>query len=450
MNPDEQSRTESAGNLVAERLEATTVLAPTKLGSGDLIFYGPDNMLDNDPLTAWNEGSDGDGSGEVLEIGLRQSTSADFLTIMPGYFDARWHKANNRVKTLEVTLLISDDVSMERSYSLKDEMVEQRLDLERVFFDTIRLRIVDVYRGEKWNDLAISEAALVRNNVSVPLALSDEVSIIPANAVPLPPEVLAAYSILFAASTSRSIIDIYSVKADGSQLTNLTTGHGLNVAFDYSKAAGRIVFSSNREGDKFALYTMNVDGSDVRELLAEEGSLFAPKWSPAGDQVAFLNFGERRQYSVGIYDIDSETRKSFPINVGDIASWGYWNGTIAANLSWDESGAIIYIEYYDTRGATPIATLVGRQILSRNVDLAEPDAAWTRDESIPISEIINVERRLWSHLSPHRFDIPDEQFAMFVLDLDGDTDLFIGSAEDSVQSVFDNDGFVLEAQFVSE
>lgn len=449
MKEEKKSRTDSAGTLVIERLEAMTVLAPTKLANGDTIFYGPDNMLDRDPVTAWNDGSDGDGSGEVLEIGLRQSTSADFLTIMPGYFDARWHKANNRVKTLEVTLLISDDVYMEKSYPLKDEMVLQQLALDRVFFDTIRLKIVDVYPGEQWNDLAISEVGLTRNDKEVTLVLADDVAIVPPNAVLLPPEQLAAYSILFAASTSSSVIDIFSVKGDGSELTNLTESEGTNVAFDYSAETGRIVFSSNRDGDSFSLYTMNVDGSDVRMLPAGTGSLYAPEWSPSGDRVAFLMLTDDREYEVGIYNIDLDTTTNFPISVGSLAYWGYWNGTVAARFNWDESGTIISVEYYDVRGATPIATIIGRQILSRSVDPADTDDPWTKpDATAAGDDYLDVKNRLWSALAPHRFEIPDDQISLFVLDIDGDTDLFIGTSEDSVQSVFDNDGFVLEVQLM--
>lgn len=64
--------------------------------------------------------------------------------------------------------------------------------------------------------------------------------------------------------------DIYTARADGSGLKELTASPGYDAEATVSPRGDRIVFTSTRDGD-LDLYTMKIDGSDVRRLTNEPG-----------------------------------------------------------------------------------------------------------------------------------------------------------------------------------
>ncbi len=128
-------------------LRASSVLKPQ--GSKQ---YGTANLNDDDPMTAWVEGVSGYGTGEWFEVeGITvniiyngyQSTPANWLN-------------NSRVKRFKVYMNGKPLCLLD----LTDEMGAQRFELphhpdwaERQLF---RFEIVDVYKGEKWDDVAVS------------------------------------------------------------------------------------------------------------------------------------------------------------------------------------------------------------------------------------------------------------------------------------------------------
>jgi Tol biopolymer transport system component len=60
---------------------------------------------------------------------------------------------------------------------------------------------------------------------------------------------------------------------------------------------------SSKDGN-WEIYTMNADGSEMTRLMHSPDLDFAPTWSPNGKQIAFL-----RQYSAGksgIYTMNSD------------------------------------------------------------------------------------------------------------------------------------------------
>jgi TolB protein len=64
--------------------------------------------------------------------------------------------------------------------------------------------------------------------------------------------------------------DIYTARADGSDLEALTCSTGYDAEATVSPDGKRIVFTSVRDGD-LELYSMNPDGTDVRRLTFETG-----------------------------------------------------------------------------------------------------------------------------------------------------------------------------------
>jgi TolB protein len=101
--------------------------------------------------------------------------------------------------------------------------------------------------------------------------------------------------------------EIYSARADGSDLRRLTRNAAYDAEATVSSDGKRVVFTSTRDGD-IELYTMNVDGSDVRRITRrvgyDGGAFFSPDGSrlvwramypqTAADSVDYLRLLERR------------------------------------------------------------------------------------------------------------------------------------------------------------
>lgn len=80
--------------------------------------------------------------------------------------------------------------------------------------------------------------------------------------------------------------DLYTVNRDGSGQTRLTNYDVYTAEAVLSPDGTRIVFTSLKDGD-LEIYTMNVDGSDVRRLTATPGYDGGPWWSPDGTKIVY-------------------------------------------------------------------------------------------------------------------------------------------------------------------
>lgn len=84
--------------------------------------------------------------------------------------------------------------------------------------------------------------------------------------------------------------DIYTMRADGSLLKNLTASPEMDFGAAWSPDGKRIVFGSKRGGDKNDLYLMSADGGgSVRQLTRDSGNNSAPTFSPDGRKIAFTS-----------------------------------------------------------------------------------------------------------------------------------------------------------------
>lgn len=114
--------------------------------------YGVNNLADDNPMTAWVEGKPGYGIGESFTIKAPRVNS-----IFNGYqaTPATW-KNNSRVKKFKVYA----DGKPICFLLLKDEMGEQVFELPLSSNNekdiTFKFEIADVYKGLKWDDVAIS------------------------------------------------------------------------------------------------------------------------------------------------------------------------------------------------------------------------------------------------------------------------------------------------------
>jgi Tol biopolymer transport system component len=80
--------------------------------------------------------------------------------------------------------------------------------------------------------------------------------------------------------------DIFSAKADGSDLKQLTTTDGYDAEATVSPKGDKIVFTSTRDGDP-EIYVMDIDGSNQKRLTFEKGYDGGPFFSQDGTKIVF-------------------------------------------------------------------------------------------------------------------------------------------------------------------
>ena len=143
-------------NLDYQELVFQNIIASSELNDKTGISYTPKNVVDQDSSTTWAEGVDGFGRDEWIQLDLGGVKTVKRLEIINGLVNSNnGYKKNNRLK--EARLEFSDGNYM--IIDLEDDNIEeQKIDLGENGVKTsfIRLVILDVYGGDKYNDTCIS------------------------------------------------------------------------------------------------------------------------------------------------------------------------------------------------------------------------------------------------------------------------------------------------------
>ncbi|MBK8433216.1 MAG: PD40 domain-containing protein [Chloroflexi bacterium] len=111
-----------------------------------------------------------------------------------------------------------------------------------------------------------------------------------------------ATHVLFASNRAGNF-DLYVMKVDGSNLTQLTASAGDDVNPVWSPDGSKIAFESYRDGQP-EIYVMNADGSNQTRLTVSPDFDGMPTWSPDGQTIAFSS---RRTGGYRIYTMDAAT-----------------------------------------------------------------------------------------------------------------------------------------------
>lgn len=125
----------------------SSVLAPQGQAT-----YGPRNLADGNSNTAWCEGVEGAGVGQELTIRVNEGPAFRRMLIGNGYAKSR--KAfteNGRVKTLEITT----DSGVTTTVDLIDQANALPVYLPEPARRWVRLKIVEVYPGERFADTCL-------------------------------------------------------------------------------------------------------------------------------------------------------------------------------------------------------------------------------------------------------------------------------------------------------
>jgi len=132
-----------------------------------------------------------------------------------------------------------------------------------------------------------------------------------------------------------SSADIWSMNADGTGATQLTSASGFNQRPSWSPDGSTIAFASNRLAFASLLFVMDPDGSNQGLVdVGSAGEAFEPTWSPDGSKIAFGGIGSG---SLQVYVCNADGSGVAQLTAGPAAnglpSWSP-DGTKIAFTSW--------------------------------------------------------------------------------------------------------------------
>lgn len=121
--------------------------------------YKVENVIDDNPSTAWIEGVSDDGIGQFIQFSSNNTFRVDKIDIINGFSkNQKTYMKNNRVK--KVIMEFSD--KSQQVYELEDNNMEyQTIDIGGINTNSVKVIIQEVYtNGRVYKDTCISEISV--------------------------------------------------------------------------------------------------------------------------------------------------------------------------------------------------------------------------------------------------------------------------------------------------
>src|ERR1700733_993371 len=151
---------------------------------------------------------------------------------------------------------------------------------------------------------------------------------------------------------SRSISGL--MKADGTGLRQLTTGHGDDREPRFSPDGKTVAFSSDRAfKGSYDVWTVDVASGKLNQITSGADDEYEPAWSPDGKQLAYVD-GVFVTTPAGVGVVQGRTIVAVDLATGKtrtLASVGKIQGRFESP-SWSKDGKLAYVELF---GAGPYA-----------------------------------------------------------------------------------------------
>lgn len=162
---------------------------------------------------------------------------------------------------------------------------------------------------------------------------------------------------------------VFAMNADGSEVRALSDDPETDYASaDWSPDGNQILLLTYRpgEGNGYVLWVMNQDGSDLREIY--RGPCGSPQWSPSGNAILFQTGG-----TLQLLSIDSADRRTVVDGLdGDVAFRWSPDGTrilYARPISFDEGEELHVVDVEDGND----------EIVADGAEWRDPQPAWSPD-----------------------------------------------------------------------
>jgi Tol biopolymer transport system component len=149
--------------------------------------------------------------------------------------------------------------------------------------------------------------------------------------------------------------DVWTINADGTDLTRLTHSPAFEFDPSWSPDGTQIAYRSDR-GDESKIWVMNADGTGQRRLTAG----LSPAWSPDGSSIAYASPGHDPNpplSGISIMNADGSGQHRVPnTDGGEYPSWSPDGKRIAfnSNLSGDH---VMYIVNVDGSGLVDLSSV---------------------------------------------------------------------------------------------
>lgn len=175
----EEDENDETDGETTEDIEMSFVSEPEDMGdyyrlsvseasaSSEISQEGTDNsagkIVDGNERTSWQEGVDGDGIGESVQLKLAKPYKVRYLSFQLGNWNSeRYYAGNNRPKELEITV-----GNVTQTVTFPDGQTEYWLELSRECpAQEITLTVQSVYSGSEWDDTCIAEVGIYGVNDS--------------------------------------------------------------------------------------------------------------------------------------------------------------------------------------------------------------------------------------------------------------------------------------------
>ncbi len=225
------------------------------------------------------------------------------------------------------------------------------------------------------------------------------------------------------ANDSKYFLEIYVMRADGSDVKRLTDVPGYDGGPFFSPDSKRICWRRfTPEGNIAEIWTMNIDGSDQKQITKLGGMSWAPYYHPSGDYLIFTTDINGRS-NFELYIVDAEGKHE-PVRVSNLPGFDglpvfFPDGkrlAWTANRTQNKKGQIYFADFDDAQARQALsAAPIQRKIAVSATDsdssnttsplITENDLAFRRKNALKNFESASEGSWIFSDLARYGFKV---------------------------------------------